>query len=254
MRLPCFVAACAVTACFQTAPEIESDGSTAADTTSGTGPTDTETDTDAEPGPVVTVRGRLTSTIGLDVPQAGMKVVLVGDETVETLTDAQGAFALAGVPAGGARFIAAIPTQEYVGSIVGIDVPFIDLEDVKVPRLSRLDVKSIVDALTLQNADLEYDTTSGNLLVTSNRGDTVITVEPMPGPGTYYALDAEGTPVLGANASQYFVPSVIYFNLAPTPAGTLQVNATHATSSCVVPLSQPPVVSDHVSWLRADCR
>lgn len=60
--------------------------------------------------------------------------------------------------------------------------------------------------------------------------------------------------MLGANASQYFVPSVVYFNLPPAPSGELRVTASHPTYSCVVPLADPPVIGDHVSWLQADCQ
>lgn len=229
-------------ACFDSAPQI--DDETGADTSTG----------DTADGPTVAVRGRLSTGIGGMVPTPGIKIELVDAPEVFAITDDQGAFELVGVPAGGPRFFKTPPTSQHVGGIVGVDVQFADVEDVLLPRVSRLDVAGVVEALEKQDSSIEYDTMGGALLVTSNRVDTRITLDPMPAPGNFYALDSSGSPLLDANASQYWLlPVVVYFNLDEAGTGELTVSADHTMFACTVPLAEVPIVADHLSLLGATC-
>jgi hypothetical protein len=225
--------------CFDSAPTIddgESDGA------------------ESEDGPTVAVRGRLSTGIGGVVATPGIKIELVDAPDVFAITDDQGAFELIGVPAGGPRFFKTPPTSEHVGGIVGVDVQFADVEGVLLPRASRLDVAGVVDALEMQDSSIEYDTQGGALLVTSTRTDTRITLDPMPAPGNFYALDAGGAPLLDATASTYWLlPVVVYFNLAEADTGELVVSASHTMFACTVPLAEVPIVADHLSLLSATC-
>lgn len=249
MRLVHLVAPCLLTACFDTAPTIggSEDSTAAASEVSGS-----EADTTGG-GLTVTVRGKLIDALGLTMATEGIKIELVDDPDVFTLSDADGAFALSGVPAGGPSFLASPPTTEFIGGIVGVDAQFADVEGLTLPRLSKLQIEGIVDALKAQDPNVDYDASKGALYVTSTHTDTTITIEPMPVAGNFYALDFFGSPILDQTASQYLLPSVVFFNLPPGAAGSLEITAMHATVSCAVPLASPPILAGHVALSSAKC-
>lgn len=57
------------------------------------------------------------------------------------VTDDAGHFVIHGVPEGEVAYLAAAPSNEYVGAVRGVDVRFSDLDGVEILQLSKLQIE-----------------------------------------------------------------------------------------------------------------
>lgn len=189
-----------------------------------------------------------------DTPVEGTLVELLGDAEVSAVTDAEGSFTIEGVPAGEVSYFSVAPSATYLGTVVGVDVPFVDVTELKLARFDRIDMEGHVQALQAMDPSVMYDDTRGTAFVASNRPNTEIQMQPMPAPNQHYALDMGGAVVLGATASEFFVPVVLFFNLDVAAAGEIEISATHPMGACSVPLPSPPILADHISYVGVACQ
>ena len=189
-----------------------------------------------------------------DTPVQGTLVELLDKPGVSAVTGADGRFTIEGVPAGQVAYFSVAPSTTYLGSVVGVDVPFVDVPELKLARFERLAVEMQVQGLQAMDPSIAYDDTRGIVLVTSSHGGTEIAMDPMPAATQHYALDMGGAVLLSATASTFVIPAVVFFNLDVVDEGVIEVSATHPMLVCDVPLPNPPVRADHISFVSAVCQ
>jgi hypothetical protein len=189
-----------------------------------------------------------------DTPVQGTLVELLDQPGVSAVTDADGRFTIEGVPAGEVAYLSVAPSATYLGTVVGVDVPFVDVAELKLARFERIDMEGQVQALQAMDPSITYDDTRGTVFVGSTHPDTDIQMQPMPPANQHYALDMGGAGLLGATASTFFIPVVLFFNLDVSGEGAIEIAATHPMRTCDVPLPSPPILADHVSYVSVVCQ
>lgn len=243
--------------CFdEPQPSATTAASTAGDddaSTASTEPDPTGAVDETAAGETVTVRGVVTSSFVDSTAVPGVKVELVGDPSVSAITGADGRFELPGVPAGTPAFVATSASSTYVGTVLGIDLMFADVE-ITVPQYTRAEAMSAQASLMAQGDAEPYDPARGAIFAVSTHANTSIELNPMPPNGTYYSLDTGGMAVLDSNVPTFVLaPAVVFYNLPPGPPGMVEVSASHPQRTCTVPLSEPPVLPDHATFVSVGC-
>jgi hypothetical protein len=189
-----------------------------------------------------------------DTPVQGTLVELLDQAGVSAVTDADGRFTIEGVAAGEVAYLSVAPSATYLGTVVGVDVPFVDVTELKLARFERLDIEGQVQALQTMDPSITYDETRGTAFVASTHPETDIQMQPMPPANQHYALDMDGAALLGATASTFFIPVVLFFNLDVADEGAIEIAATHPMRTCDVPLPSPPILADHISYVSVVCQ
>ena len=239
-------------ACFDSPPSVDGEGTAG---TAGTAGAEGTAGDETAAKMTVSVSGTVVASWFPpgDTPIEGTLVELLGEPGVSAVTGADGRFTIEGVPAGEVAYFAVAPSTTYLGSVIGVDVPFVDVAELELARFGRLEAEMQVQMLQQMDPSIAYDDTRGAMLVTSSHPETDISITPMPEPDHYYALDMAGTAVLGGTSSTFLVPAVVYFNLDVVEEGTIEVSADHPMRTCDVPLPSPPILAEHVSLVRAIC-
>lgn len=203
----------------------------------------------------VTLSGTVKSTaLSDDMPLEGVKVSVVGRESVSAISDAAGNFVLENVPADRPTFLAAAPSNAFLGTVIGVDVRFADIEGIGLGQLSMLAIQTQLDALRQTDPSLELDETMGLIGALGNGVGAQVSLEPMPESAVVYGLDANGNASLGATDLAYWLfPIVVYFNVPTAPPGTHELSVEHATQSCTVDFAAPPTLARHITVVKVTC-
>jgi hypothetical protein len=234
--------------CFSDAPVVPADETGEASETNGS-----ETSGDELDG--VSLSGIVQSSMLSDyTPLAGVRVQVHGLSDATGITDEAGRFEIHGVPEGETVYLAASPSSEFVGTVVGVDVRFASIDDIEIIQLSKLQIAQ--QMMTLQEADpeLEFDDSRGHVVLVSDTLGATATLDPLPDDADVYALDASGVPELGTSVFRFFpFPLVVFLNLELADPEKIRLGATHPTQACTVDFPTPPTLANHLTWLGVRC-
>jgi hypothetical protein len=188
-------------------------------------------------------------------PVPGVTLYLDDDPTVATTTDAEGQFTLSGVPAAGPAWIQVAPDGVSAGTIHGVAVEGADVTGVELFRWDRDVAAALEDQVVAMDPTVTFFPGGAFMVVVSDLPQTTIALAPMPPPGSHYALDAAGAPVLDAvTPDSAESPMVVFFNLGLHDPGDYDVTATHPSATCASVLPSPPTSIQYVSFAHVTCR
>jgi hypothetical protein len=202
----------------------------------------------------VTVSGVLQD-IQLSAGIGDAEISLHGVPGFETVSAADGSYALGGLTPGDEIFVKVEPSSNYLGSIVPLTVPESD-EEQRLVQISNMTYDMQIEILQPMMPAMPIEGTS--IIIAMVRQPTatgaVIDVQPAPAADTFYAPDANGVPVLGQNVAEFsFLPVVIYFNVAAEDPSSLTITATHPERECSIVHPSFPTLPDHVTLVDVDC-
>jgi hypothetical protein len=191
------------------------------------------------------------------LPIADAEISVLGLPGFDTVSDAAGAWEFPGLPVDTFdRFVVA-DTATHWGAVVPFQTTMMDVDDFELSQVS-LDVIDI-QIVELQEEDptvmVQEDTAVFLVALIQNTATgAVVTVDPPPAPNAFYAPDASGDPILGANEILWgLFPVAVFFNLPPGPEGTYEITVTHPERECTVEDPQPPTFARHINLIRVDC-
>lgn len=240
-------------------PDTDTPTSTGLDTSTGASSESTDTgasSSSGEPPMGVTVEGEVTD-VFLQSFIPGAQLSLYDDPTVTTTADASGLFSLDGVPAGALARLVVDPTSDYWGTVYPTDIgPGPVRIGIEVPQISTEVVDIQLSALAPQ-MPAPLDPTQALVLVRliqNTATGATIDMDPPPAPGTYYAPDINGQPVLDQNLIEWpLYPVMVFFNVAPSNPGDLMITATHPERECTLLDPEFPTLGEHMTLVEVDC-
>jgi hypothetical protein len=252
--------ALALGGCFGSPPQDdEASAGTTGDATSAASSSEATDDGSdeaegTEPMPGVSLSGMVNAATGLEPePLAGVRVEVVGS-SLSTVTTSDGRFTIENVPPGRVVYLAATPSNTYVGTIQGVDVRYADIEEIEIRQLSTLQIEQQMAALREMDPDVQFDDSRGHLAIVCDTLAASATADPLPSEAFSYSLDANGTPMLGDSTFRFFVmPLVVFANVDVSDAGVLDIAVTHPMQACTVDFSSPPTLANHLTWVPARC-
>ncbi|MBC8074084.1 MAG: hypothetical protein IAG13_37535, partial [Deltaproteobacteria bacterium] len=202
----------------------------------------------------VTISGVLQD-IQLAAGIGDAQISLHGVPGFETVSAADGAYALAGLTPGDEIFVKVEPSTEYLGSIVPLTVPESDDEQ-QLVQISNMTYDMQIEILQDMMPAMPIPGTS--IIIARVQQPTatgaVIDVQPAPDADTFYAPDENGMPVLGQNVAEFsFLPVVIYFNVVAEEPSSLTITATHPERECSIVHPSFPTLPEHVTLVDVDC-
>lgn len=229
-------------------------------TSMGTGSADSGDSSSSGSPPVeVTVEGEVIDFV-LSAPIPGSEISIYDDPSITATADAAGLFSIGTFqPNTGALFVLA-PTDEHWGAIIPIDIGADPLQEgVELTQISTAIVDMQIEGLMGQDPAMP-DLTQAIIIVrllnntAVMEGDVTIDMSPPPDPGTYYAPDASGAPILDQNLIQWaVVPVVVYFNIPDTEPGQISFDASHPTRECTVLYPDLPAIGEHMTLVDVSC-
>jgi hypothetical protein len=213
-----------------------------------------------EPPPVeVTVEGEVVDLLAMS-PIAGAEIGVFDLPGVTATANDMGEFTIGPLPANAPATFVITPTTEYWGSVIPVAIGAGPLhDDVQLAQLSSALVDDQIMLLQDQMpamADLDQAIMIVRLInpTAVMEGATTIEMSPAPPPGTYYAPNSGGAPVLDKNTIDFtFLPVVVYFNLPDTAPGDIQITATHPTRTCTVLFPETPTIGQHMTLIDVQC-
>lgn len=214
-----------------------------------------------EPPPVeVTVEGEVVDFTNMAAPIAGAEISVFDLPGVTATADDMGLFSIGPLPPDAPATFVVQPTTEYWGAIIPTAIGSDPLqEDVQLAQIPASFVDLQIMLLEPQMpapADLDQAIVIVRLLNNTAvmEGPTTIDMTPAPAPGTYYAPDASGAPVLDQNTIEFSVlPVAVFFNLPDTAPGDIQITATHPTRECSVLFPSTPTLGQHITLIDIEC-
>jgi hypothetical protein len=186
----------------------------------------------------------------------GVKVSVIGQPSLQAITDVDGNFAIEYVPAGQVLFLAAEGSAEYFGTVVGVDVRYSDVTDIAIGQLSMLQIEMQLEALRQSDPNVAFDPELGHIGAIANAGGLGATasLSPLPPDSIAYALGENAAPGLGSTQFGYWLfPLVAFLNLPPQSSGEYTLSAEHPMKACAVAFTNPPTVSRHLTVVSVDC-
>ncbi len=220
----------------------------------GTGSGSSETT--AEPPTEVRLEG-ITNDFFAMGPIADANISVLDMDSLQTVSDADGMWALDGVPVDYFDRFIIEDTDFYWGAVVPFQTAFEDMEEVELSQVS-LDVIDLqIAALQAQDKTVMVEEDTAVFLVAllqnTATGATVEVNPPQPA-NSFYAPDASGSPILGTAQIEWAIyPVAVFFNLEPGPEGTYDIEVTHPERECTVEDPQPPTFGRHINLIRVDC-
>lgn len=220
-----------------------------------------EESSSGEPPPLeVTVEGEVVDFVNMGTPIAEAEITVYDLPGVTATSDSRGLFNLGPLPPDTPATFVVAPTTDYWGAIIptaiGSDplqedvqlsqIPstFVDLQigllEPQMPAMPNLDQAILIVRLLNNTAVSE--------------GPTTIDMQPAPDPGTFYAPNATGAPVLDQNIIEFSaLPVVVYFNVPDTAPGDITIEATHPTRECTVLFPETPTIGQHITLIDIQC-
>lgn len=191
------------------------------------------------PSETVSFGGQVTDFIGI----LGIEGLSVGIEELDgasATTDAAGMFTFEGLEPDTPVNIVFEPLPggrpPYAGGIWPERTGTMDRDDIAATLVQEPFIQSQLDGLASQDP-VPPDLDRAIVVVRVNNpavdGNTVsLTVDPEPAPGTFYAPNEGGAPVLDSTDIDFdTLPAAVFFNVADTEAGEITITATHSSGS-----------------------
>lgn len=207
-------------------------------------------------GPVgdVMLAGRTQDFIGTEaIP--GSEISVFGMDTLTATADADGNFELGPLPGDMPIALVLEPITvedvDYVGSIVPERTGTMDRDDVIAPQINQVIIdeqimgiqKQMPEPANLEQAIVIVMVRRATGAMPFADGTVNVEMDPPPAPGTYYAPDDMGAPILDSGEIGYeFIPAAVFFNLPDAEPGDITVTAEHS-----VPTAWTCAV-DHPEW------
>lgn len=232
-------------------------------TTAGSGSAESGSESSSssgEPPPVeVTAEGEVVDLVAMG-PIAGAEIGVFELPGVTATADDMGLFSIGPLTANTQATFVVAPTTEYWGSVIPVAIAGDPLQDdVQLAQLSSSLVDDQIMLLEPQMPampDLDQAIMIVRLInpTAIMEGATTIDMVPAPAPGTFYAPDPAGAPVLDKNTIDFtFLPVVVYFNVPDTAPGDIQITATHPTRDCTVLFPDVPTIGQHMTLVDVEC-
>lgn len=207
----------------------------------------------------VTVEGEVIDfVLSQSIPES--EISIYDDPSITATADDMGMFSIGTfTPNTGALFVLA-PLETHWGAIIPVDIGSEPLQqDVELTQISTNIVDMQIMGLEGQDpvpAELERAIVIVRLLNNAAvmEGDVTVEMDPAPDPGTFYAPDPGGAPILDQNLIQWSViPVVVYFNVDDTDPGDISITATHPTRECTVLYPELPTIGEHMTLFDVQC-
>ncbi len=240
----------------------ESSSSTTAPPTTTTGAdtsssSTTEVAESSETGPTTLSVSGVVSDFFLMGPIAFAQISLLDVPGFETAGNTDGTYSIDGLAPGSFQRIRLAGNLDYWGSIVPVALEDESIDDFDLSQVSTMVIDLQAEALRNQDPDVVVDENAAVLLIAINQNTATgatVHLDPPPLPSTYYAPDANGSPVLDQDVIEWgLFPVAIFFNLPPGEAGTYTIDVTHPERECVVEDPQPPTLERHINLVYVDC-
>ena len=214
-------------------------------------------ETTASPPPTQVNVGGTLEDFFLMGPIADAQISVLGLPEFMTTSDAEGSWLLEGLPVETSdRFVVA-DSESYWGAVVPFRTELEDIDDFELSQVSLEVIDIQITALQEQDPTVmvEDDTAVFLVAIIQNTATgAVVTVDPPPAPGTHYAPDAGGQPILNTNEIQWSIyPVAVFFNLQPGPEGDYEITVTHPDRECTVMDPRPPTFGRHINLIPVDC-
>ncbi len=236
-------------------------GADSTGTGAGSGEADSgDSSSSGEPPPVdVTVEGTVVDFV-LEQPIPDVEISIYDDPGITATADSTGFYSIGTFEENtGALFILA-PTEDYWGAVIPIDIGMDPLqEDVELTQISTAIVDMQIDGLAGQMPEMpNLDQAIIIVRLINNtavmEGPTTIDMTPPPVPGTYYAPDAGGAPILDQNTIEFgLIPVVVFFNIDDSDPGDITIDATHPMRDCTVLYPELPTLGGHMTLVDVEC-
>jgi hypothetical protein len=192
--------------------------------------------------------------------QAGIPdaVITVFDAPgLETVSDGAGLYEIGPLPLDPPPIFLLAPNDDYFGSVRPVrPIETVEPDAVDLAQISREVIDDQIELLQPQEpaeADLEQSIIIVRLLNAQAAGASV-ELDPPPEPGTFYAPDSQGRPVLDSNVMQFsLLPVVVYFNVAPAAPHDYVFTATHPTRECTIARPDFPTLAGFITLVEVSC-
>lgn len=208
-------------------------------------------------GPVVLSIGGVARDFFAMAPLAGAEISLLDEPGFETVSDDAGNYLIEGLAADSFHRIMLAGNDTYWGALVPARLGSESLDDYDLSQVSNDVIDIQIGALQTQDPMVMVEDDTAVFLVALRQNTAtgaVVTIDPPPPDGTYYAPDASGQPVLNQNTIEWgLYPVAVVFNLAPAPEGTYTISVTHPERECTVEDPQPPALGRTINLVYVDC-
>lgn len=178
---------------------------------------------------------------------------------LETTADAEGLWATGPFAPNQDIVFLVEPSTDYWGAVIPTAVGASDDDNVQLAQISQAFVQMQFDQLVDQmpvaadfgQAVMIVRLISGTALM---EGDVTVDMTPAPTPGTFYAPDVAGAPVLDSNLLQFsLLPVVVYYNLPDTEAGEITFDFSHPTRECNTVFNEYPTFGGFITLIDVEC-
>lgn len=236
-------------------PTTGTTSSTTAMADSSSGGVDGSSSSDG--GPVVLSISGIARDFFAMAPLVGAELSLIDEPGFETVTDDAGNYAIEGLAPDSFHRIAIAGNDSYWGAVVPARLGAESLDDYDLSQVSNDVIDIQIGALQMQDPMVTVDETAAVFLIALRQNTAtgaVVTIDPPPPDGTYYAPDASGQPILNQNTIEWgLYPVAIVFNLPPAPEGTYTISVTHPERECTVEDPEPPTFERSINLVYVDC-
>lgn len=205
----------------------------------------------------VTLRGNIQDYFPPAQPIPDAAISVLGQPGLMTVSDENGDFEMMSLATGTFdRFVVA-DSDQFWGAVVPFTTEYEDIDEFELSQVSLQVIDIQIGVLQEQDPTVMVEPDTAVLLVAIEQNTAtgaVVELDPPPDDTTFYAPDANGQPILGANVAQWSAyPVVVFFNLPPGPEGEYEITVTHPERECTPDDAEPPTFGRHVNLIRVDC-
>ncbi len=194
-----------------------------------------------------------------DQPIADADISVFDDPNLSTTADGQGVYQLGPFTPNTDHFLVLPEDPDYWGAVIPVSIGMDAMQEQALSKISR-DFVATQQMLLDPQMPAVHDPSTAFMLVrvlqnsAIMEGNVTITVDPPPAPGTFYAPDPDGNPILDSNEAQWgLLPVVVYFNVPPMAPGAYKITATHPVRECTVVYPDFPTIGGHMTLVDVDC-
>ncbi len=208
----------------------------------------------------VTVEGQVVDFANMGAPIADAEISSYDSPTITAIADGDGMYSIGTFDANTEEVFLVAPSEDYLGAVIPVSVGADMLQEEE--QLSQIQ-RAFVDAqiMLLEAQDPEDAVLTEAIIIVRllnnsavMEGPTTVNMEPPPDPGTFYAPNAAGAPVLNQNTIEFAaLPVLVYFNVADASPGDISFTATHPTRECEVLFPNFPTLGEHITLVDISC-
>jgi hypothetical protein len=170
------------------------------------------------------------------------------------ITDAEGRFTIDDLPPGQVAYLAATPSNEFVGTVHGVGVRHADIEAIEICQLSTLQIELKMAAPSGDGSRRGIRRVSGPPRRRLRHAGRDRHRRSAARSATPHSLDSDGNPLLDDTTFRFFImPLVVLANIGIDEPGALQISVSHPTQACTVDFPSPPTLPNHITWVGARC-